>query len=419
MKKLLLVSILVSIQLILSSNSLHSRMVKQEDFPILDSAIVTDTAWTFRFYDGDSHRQTRSIFFYDSWGNMIDDIYQGWDIDSNNYFSSERWSQEYNSKKQMLVAYSYGYKYDWFYKEKEYYYYSEDGKLIEEKGFMWDGTQWVTYSWWQHKYDKNGNEIETIYQFWKENNWKKVSRIIYTYDDKNRVLTQLNYNNSEDNWKENQKSEWEYIDTVSSVITYMMYDKWTPNDKSVYTYNSQKLLIYKENFLLGQNWNKYTNTVNYYNDLGLRTHYIYFVWNIPENKYDTLEKREFLFNDQNKVIRENRYSFSSNGYSLYYYIINAYKKIITDVKYCIENLNESVDCKIYPNPTADFINLNLINDQIKEVKIIDLMGNQIFSKKYNLNSEIVMSTKEIPQGKYLIFIEGKNDSYIKKFIKAE
>ena len=83
------------------------------------------------------------------------------------------------------------------------------------------------------KYDKNGNETETIYQFWKENNWKKVSRVIYTYDDKNRVLTQLNYNNSEDNWKENQKSEWEYSDTVSSVITFMMYDKWTPNDKSL------------------------------------------------------------------------------------------------------------------------------------------------------------------------------------------
>ena len=68
---------------------------------------------------------------------------------------------------------------------------------------------------------------------------------------------------------------------------------------------------------------------------------------------------------------------------------------------------------IYPNPTSDILNISLLNQSIKEVKIINLQGINV--KEIITNNQIDVS--DLTTGMYFVKIESEENSVIKKMIK--
>lgn len=76
------------------------------------------------------------------------------------------------------------------------------------------------------------------------------------------------------------------------------------------------------------------------------------------------------------------------------------------------------DFKIYPNPTSDFIKINLQNDQYNLVQIVDMQGRVINEIATNNNQEQTVDVSNYKTGTYFIKAKMKNGIYIsKKFIK--
>lgn len=73
--------------------------------------------------------------------------------------------------------------------------------------------------------------------------------------------------------------------------------------------------------------------------------------------------------------------------------------------------------EIYPNPTDKSININSTYDLIKNIKIVDMLGNVVFEKniagQHRLNLPIKSS---IAAGIYMAMIETNTDHYSKQFV---
>ena len=98
-------------------------------------------------------------------------------------------------------------------------------------------------------------------------------------------------------------------------------------------------------------------------------------------------------------------------------------KAINDALTLSENKNE-LNINIYPNPTSDFININLDSDILKmdellDVTIYDLNGKTLFSTSF-LSSEktfkLNLSKLNLDNGVYFVMVKSNNLSYLEKLV---
>lgn len=76
---------------------------------------------------------------------------------------------------------------------------------------------------------------------------------------------------------------------------------------------------------------------------------------------------------------------------------------------------------IYPNPSKDFINLNMhaLENQPLEIRVINTLGIEIYKEQiaYNANSMHKLETANWPIGLYTIVVESEERSYYQKLLK--
>ena len=78
-----------------------------------------------------------------------------------------------------------------------------------------------------------------------------------------------------------------------------------------------------------------------------------------------------------------------------------------------EKENPVVQLSLYPNPVSDYLNVSLGNNEIGEVKIIDLQGKII---KISKNTRRI-NISDIPSGTYIVQTYINKEIKYKKFIK--
>jgi len=83
----------------------------------------------------------------------------------------------------------------------------------------------------------------------------------------------------------------------------------------------------------------------------------------------------------------------------------------------IENNLPNLNYRIYPNPSSDFINLELNNLEDVNVSIINPMGQVVFKKSITGKLIEQIDISDFLKGVYLITISGQNFSSIEKIIK--
>lgn len=77
-----------------------------------------------------------------------------------------------------------------------------------------------------------------------------------------------------------------------------------------------------------------------------------------------------------------------------------------------ESIFDSNDIVVYPNPTANYINI-ISKDKIKKISIYSLNGSQIIIKSNKNNVDL----KDLPSGSYFLQVETENGNFVKKIIK--
>lgn len=77
---------------------------------------------------------------------------------------------------------------------------------------------------------------------------------------------------------------------------------------------------------------------------------------------------------------------------------------------------ESDNIKVFPNPTKDYI--NIISDDLKNVKVYDLSGRELVCKRDFINTN-QFEISGINSGVYVLVIETSNKLYSKKIVVSE
>ncbi len=71
---------------------------------------------------------------------------------------------------------------------------------------------------------------------------------------------------------------------------------------------------------------------------------------------------------------------------------------------------------VYPNPTTDFLTIELPSEQISEITVFDVMGKRLLTKKAS-GKTVVLSTAELQNGHYFLSIKQGDSIYRSTFIK--
>jgi len=77
-----------------------------------------------------------------------------------------------------------------------------------------------------------------------------------------------------------------------------------------------------------------------------------------------------------------------------------------------------VELTLYPNPTSGvfYLDIESRQDIPYHVKVVDLIGKEILSKKVRPNQEVVFDLSSAPKGVYLVQINQGRDQIIKRLV---
>lgn len=318
-------------------------------------------SWLYNFtYDGQNNLTLRATKKWNAnnnaWDNQSEDIYvfsgslmtersaRSWDVQNNVWKNSYRYIFAHNNDN-LLITETY---YTWdknanTWKESIRYHRSYNtAKLLDvymaeqENGGVWKNYEKITYT-----YNGLKQELSTFREEWVNNAWESDQRIVNTYDTKDNLATYIF-----EIWQPNTNT-------------------WKNQTKYIYEYDANKNMTKKteqkpdiNNNALWVNDKRETNTYNAYNQL-LRQYdqnYIANNWTLTQ------------FNSQSSYTYED------------------YTVTVSVSKY--NNLDAAV--KMYPNPAAQYLNVDVVLPQAENINItlVDMTGRMVMAKAYNTTTNI-------------------------------
>ncbi len=129
---------------------------------------------------------------------------------------------------------------------------------------------------------------------------------------------------------------------------------------------------------------------------------------------DNGQSWEEIFNKTNYVLT----SVYVNDYAVFLGTYDGkilWNDAITSVN---EDKTDNIEFSIFPNPSSNFISLEDKNQEIKNIKIIDLAGLTLFDCETDNNTLHKINTSSLPSGIYFIVLKTSHGLQKLKFIKS-
>lgn len=426
----------IEAQRLVSACPIHKNTLKSAEIP---GAYVDTThtyPWNAETQDWDTIPTTRIIKYYDDHHNLVHYIDYIWNSDTKSWQENIQFFYKYNEADQQINALQQSWRFD----EINKYYWSNIGNATTEYDSLGLKAKY-NYKYWNYElndwdnsweqsfsYDSLGNNISIIEIWWDPwaNEWTPGLKTINQYDSNGHVTSNpiMAWNYDINDWMYAFKYSYEYnslgnntgmllqtwnfdeslwenalLKTISyngsNQIDNYLFQSWDPflyewydTQRGIYKYDSQGNNI----CILGEDYDQNTNT-----------------WNSTWASY-------YEYNEQNKRISEASLYWNSGLASW----TSGSKTKNAKIKKNVEYLNEKPlisELKVYPNPTADFINVQNKN-AIEAIQIFNTTGNVILSYQYSGLSDIQVDISELKSGTYFLKVIGfDKSSYLKRFIK--
>lgn len=355
---------------------------------------------------------------------------------------------------------------------KEVYTYDAFDRLTEEISYYFESAlnQWTPSYRSQYAYSTNGMLIAETGSQWDDvtNQWQPMSRIDYTYNTSNVLVTEISsyWDGFSNNWMPSSKSEYSYLSNGEvNTILYYFYDwsaVWQLIGKEEYTYNSSNQLLHfiyslYDSFTL--TWQQETKTAYVYNASGDMAQSTEYYWESSLNNWISTHKMEYTYGTSGTLQYEIAYDFDdlSNSWIPSYKVDYNYNFSVplSDLivpfwytwDYMITSLVQSafvnnqwiplynialyyalqtstsslmaevIPVRIYPNPVADFLDVNIEGGAhaMAEILVMDGRGSVVRAEKFEGQTRISM--EGLPPALYLYRVVLGNKVYSGKLIK--
>jgi hypothetical protein len=312
----------------------------------------------------------------------------------------------------------------------------------------WANGAWQNYSKTTNSLDQNGNitnqliqnwEIESsswvdwlratypntysgfpsiiVYERWQNGSWQDYSHYVHNYDSNNNLtnlLIQL-WNTDSSGWTDLMQSNYSYNSTglVGEILTQILTNgNWTNSSRSVYTYGSSEVVetLLTETWSNG-GWQNNSNQTYSYDANNYVTTLFTQTWDFATSSW--IEYQSNYTNNEdgtpNQVIMQ-KWDVTSGSWNNYQRTTYTYPVINSN------GLNFSSDASItiYPNPSSDFIHLNLNGIQLNQPFFIsDNMGRKLESGIL-ITGTSAIDIHDLPAGIYLLNIDDRTYRIVKQ-----
>ncbi len=360
---------------------------------------------------GNLHYDTRDLYVYDANNNMIVQVYQDYDDNTDNWVNSSLDSFFYNNRnlKTMYVEYNYDISaHAWNPSWKVEYSYDAFNNNTLQKGYYYNGSSWSQITL-DSFYYQNGYLMRKVHYNWNfaTSSWRFVMQIDYTYDANGNLLSEIDFVEDDTTYMEHN-----YYNAQNLLIRDTIWNRDDNSGSLIYSENTVYLYDSDNNPIasVSQTWdttsNQWVNDENdviHYNTNANFADAIY-----PEEIRRMFEGVPMIYLPTDILIKEWRRDSSTwmNMVDLLF----KYKTIVTS----IDNIANSQQITLYPNPASDVIHINLPEEQKPLVMIYDENGRVVRTTKLVTGQ---VSVKSLPTGTYFVVIRGKNQIYVAKFLK--
>lgn len=83
----------------------------------------------------------------------------------------------------------------------------------------------------------------------------------------------------------------------------------------------------------------------------------------------------------------------------------------------ITSYTNTANFSIYPNPVSDQLNINLINKGINTIKIMNIMGAEVYSIVVEGKDHCTIDLSNLPAGMYIVNVSNSTGTSAKKIVK--
>ncbi|MES2513965.1 MAG: T9SS type A sorting domain-containing protein [Bacteroidota bacterium] len=280
----------------------------------------------------------------------------------------------------------------------------------------WNGTAWVNVRNESYTYDANANMLTDISQNWVSGAWKNDEKITYTYDTNNKKVTSLSQQWNNTAWLNVEQTAYNYNgnQTTSLIQVWDTAGTWVNEQSIVANFNANNTLASE----IYQIWTAATwenNVKKLYTWGGLNntilTNSVLQQWN--NTVWTTTAKYDQVYNPNGFLQMEIHKTWNASGTSVisgdstYHYS--------STVATGIENLSQTKNTLIYPNPAISELNISTLVDY-KSIRIINSLGETI---RIEGDRPEVISVSELTNGVYFVQLIDKKGKAVKtqKFIK--
>ncbi len=344
----------------------------------LDSLFVryiwnsSDTAW--------KKHDLRGISYYE---NTLNNLKY---IDSSSIWNGQEWIMSEGNKRDYL--------------------FNKFGNVYDKKYSIYQGGKWV-YDYWIAYYLSNDTtgEYDALDNYiWKEGEWTNYIRlsdvVLHAWKGYTNYVAHKEHSVTEA-WDGQQ---WYYVKKDS--ILWDTLGSWT-----LYQY-------YWEDDI---GWDLKVRINDVYNERGLRT--LITKEGFINNKWDTITGDRYSFEYLGSIWKAMHYERYDTALMKW---LSAYDHILSDFTYILNSAKPgetgmSSGIRLIPNPAKNtiLIALNDETDRIKSVKVFDISGRVMFSKKFDaVHYRERLDISTLKKGTYILNVKTRSGKYLKdKFIR--
>ncbi len=275
------------------------------------------------------------------------------------------------------------------------------------------------------EYNQFGSLTSVRYEYWEGNKWKPTLRKFREYNSNNQVTKFMSqsWDDSGNKWSTSYQYDFEYVDgKYRSIITYVgsYISGLIPIEKAEYLFDDEgkNLAIWK--YKWDNEW-KITDMIDLSYTDGL-PHDLTWV-TMKEGVFVDYLRQQYYHNEYDQRTftmtqmwdgEEGKWKVAHKEKTIWYYYEEYDETAVTNHKV------NTIDAKIFPNPSTGLISVEINELPIDRIRIMDINGKLMYDSKFNMNvSKVDVPTDRLNPGAYYMLINTGSSRVTRSFIVAK
>lgn len=358
---------------------------------------------------------------------LLERRYWNWNSSYNEWHNTSRYDYDYDTNERVSqvtkLLIDVVNPLNWNNSQAVNYNYNISGQLVSTITQDYDNNQWVNEERVSNTYNGNGELDTNITEEWDNSAWVNKRRSVYTYDSIGNQVQEFTFDwdASGNAWKQKDRKNSTY---AGGYLVETITERWRQDSAAWVNYfklnNSYNVNNQIDSFI-NRSWNQgvwenYTLSLYYYDSTGFSYTHYGFIWEAyaNNNQWDSINFVRYVYNPDNTrdsiiaIVKSPQQVWGNSSLTTYHYGPYEQPDAINEV--------HANQLSIYPNPTSNWVAINLDNEAPANLTIFSAEGRMVDNRKLmGTTNEVFLG--HLPAGFYLVQVVQEGKAYSTSIVK--